>query len=195
MKERLRRLYQNGKDGLSPSITIDGVLTAISKGMITLEEAVEITGEENSADIIKAAKIKEISKVCNEIIVSGIDVQIGNRVDHFNLSLEDQSNINNLFRVVELGGTEYPYQADDGTCTIYSADEISKIYLTAQSLITTQLTYHNALKAYLQSLTKAEDIVTVSYGMDLPEPFAAELKQKLTVANTQMEAIITRLGS
>ncbi|WP_300690803.1 hypothetical protein [uncultured Oscillibacter sp.] len=29
---------------------------------------------------------------------------------------QDQSNIANLFRVVELGGTEFPYQADGGKC-------------------------------------------------------------------------------
>lgn len=63
---------------------------------------------------------------------------IGDRLDHFNLKLEDQSNINNLFRVVELGGTEYPYQADDGTCTVYSATEIAQIYVAAQTLITGQ---------------------------------------------------------
>lgn len=194
MKERLRRLYQNGKNGISPSITFDGILAAVIKGMISLDEAVEIVGEESSVDIIRAVKIKEISNTCNAIIVAGVDIQIGDRVDHFNLSLEDQSNINNLFRVVELGGTEYPYQADDGTCTIYSAAEISKIYLTAQTLITTQLTYHNALKKYLQSLSKVEEISAITYGMDLPEPYATELAQKLAVAQTQMEAIVARLG-
>ena len=43
------------------------------------------------------------------------------------MSIEDQSNINNLFRVVELGGTEFPYQADGGVCRIYTAAEIASI--------------------------------------------------------------------
>ena len=34
----------------------------------------------------------------------------------------------------------------------------------------------------------------VQYGMDLPEPFASEVVEKLTVAKTQMDAIVERLN-
>lgn len=141
----------------------------------------------------------EISKACNTVIVAGVDVPVGDQsqdvhMEHFNLSLEDQSNINNLFRVVELGGTEFPYQADDGSCKVYSATEIAAIYIAAQTLITTQTAYHNALKAYVNALTESEEIAAIQYGMDLPEPFASELASKLAVAQAQMEAILNRLG-
>ena len=39
-----------------------------------------------------------------------------------------------------------------------------------------------------------EDIAAVQYGMDLPEPFASEVVEKLTVAKTQMDAIVERLN-
>lgn len=187
-KNNVARLYE------SKMITEAGVLNAITKGWITIEDAVDILGTDNALETMRAAKRQEISKACNTVIVAGVDVPIGDRMDHFNLALEDQSNINNLFRVVELGGTEFPYQADDGTCTVYSATEIAQIYITAQSLITTQTAYHNALKAYLNSLTESEDIAAVQYGMDLPEPYATELAGKLAVAQEQMEAIMQRLG-
>lgn len=176
------------------ALTSVGVLNAIHKGWITTEDAVEILGDNSALDTIRAAKLLEISKACNAAIVAGVDVQIGERIDHFNLALEDQSNINNLFRVVELGGTEFPYQADDGTCTVYSAQEIATIYITAQSHITSQTAYHNALKAYVNSLTESEVIAAIQYGMDLPEPYASELAGKLAVAQTQMNAIVQRLG-
>lgn len=187
-KNNVARLYE------SKMITEAGVLNAITKGWITIEDAVDILGTDNALETMRAAKRQEISKACSTVIVAGVDVPIGDRMDHFNLALEDQSNINNLFRVVELGGTEFPYQADDGTCTVYSATEIAQIYITAQSLITTQTAYHNALKAYLNSLTESEDIAAVQYGMDLPEPYATELAGKLAVAQEQMEAIMQRLG-
>lgn len=187
-KNNVARLYE------SKMITEAGVLNAITKGWITIEDAVDILGTDNALETMRAAKRQEISKACSTVIVAGVDVPIGDRVDHFNLALEDQSNINNLFRVVELGGTEFPYQADDGTCTVYSATEIAQIYITAQSLITTQTAYHNALKAYLNSLTESEDIAAVQYGMDLPEPYATELAGKLAVAQEQMEAIMQRLS-
>lgn len=188
-KQYISQLYQDG------GLTNMGVLQAITMGWISTEDAVDILGADNSLSVIRSAKLLEISKACNAMIVSGVDVEIGGRTDHFNLALEDQSNINNLFRVVELGGTAFPYQADDGTCTVYSAMEIAQIYIAAQTLITTQTSYHNALKAYVLSLEDEGAISAVAYGMDLPEPYASELAGKLAVAQEQMAAIVGRLNA
>lgn len=194
MKERLNILYQNGQNGLSPSVSASGLLNAVAKGWITIDEAVEIIGSDQSTEVIRAAKIAEISAACNTVIVSGVDLELTDGTVHFNLSIEDQSNIANLFRVVELGGTEFPYQADGGVCRIYTAQEIAQIYIAAQTAITTQTTYHNALKAYVQSLSDVEQIAAVQYGMTLPDPYASEVADKLSVAQTQMNAIVARLG-
>ena len=186
MKDKLREMYENGLRGIEPSISANGLLKAVANGWITTEDAVEILGSDNALETVRAAKLLEISKACNAVIVAGVDVPIGDRRDHFN--------INNLFRVVELGGTEFPYQADDGTCTVYSATEIAQIYVAAQTLITGQTAYHNALKSYVNAMTDAEEIAAVQYGMDLPEPYAAALSEKMAVAQAQMEAIMQKLG-
>ncbi len=135
MKERMKDLYQGG------SITASGLLKALHQGWLTLEDVVEIVGENNAAAVIRDAKLQEISKACNAVIVSGMDITLGEETVHFNLSIEDQTNIANLFRVVELGGTAFPYQSDGGVCRIYTAAEIAQIYIAAQTLITTQTTY------------------------------------------------------
>lgn len=194
MKERLSVLYQNGQNGISPSVSASGLLNAVAKGWITIDEAVDIIGSDQSTEVIRAAKIAEISAACNATIISGIDLEMADGKVHFNLSIEDQSNIANLFRVVELGGTEFPYQSDGGICRVYSAQEIAQIYIAAQSAITTQTTYHNALKAYVQSLEDVETIAAVQYGMTLPDPYASEVAEKLSVAQTQMDAIVQRMG-
>jgi len=188
MKNDIKALYQNGE--MSPK----QLLSAIAKGWVTVDEAIEIVGEDNAADIIRNAKIAEISAACNAVIVAGVDLELSEGIAHFNLSIEDQSNIANLFRVVELGGTEFPYQADGGVCRIYTAQEIASIYIAAQTLITTQTTYHNALKAYVLGLENVEEITAVVYGMELPEPFASEMNTKLAVAQAQMDAIVARLN-
>lgn len=194
MKEKLRELYQNGQAGITPCISANGLLKAVANGWISLDDAVEIIGGEDTLPIIRAAKLKEISAACNETIVNGVDLTLDGETVHFNLSTEDQANIANLFRVVELGGTEFPYQADGGVCRIYTAAEIAEIYVAAQTLITTQTTYHNALKAYVQSLDSAEDVAAVGYNMPLPEPYNTEMNDKLAVASEQMQAIIARLN-
>lgn len=182
------RLYEQHK------ISAVGVLNAIRNKWISVQEAVDILGSDNALSVIRSAKLQEISEECGSTITGGIDVEIGDRTDHFNLALEDQSNINNLFRVVELGGTEYPYQADDGTCTVYSKQEIVQIYVSAQRHITVHTAYHNALKAYVLSLETDEEIEAVQYGMELPAMYARALNDKLQVAEEQMQMIVAKLS-
>lgn len=187
MKEKLRNMYEEGL------LDTTGLLNAVAKDWITITDVIEIVGEDNALSVVMSAKLSEISNACNAVIVNGVDIKFGEETVHFNLSIEDQSNINNLFRVVELGGTEYPYQADGGVCRIYTAAEIAAIYIAAQTLITTQTTYHNELKQYVQTLTSAEEVSAIQYGMTLPEPYLTEMNEKLTVAQQQMQAIVGRM--
>lgn len=187
MKEKLRNMYEEGL------FDTTGLLNAVAKDWITITDVIEIVGEDNALSVVMSAKLSEISNACNAVIVNGVDIKFGEETVHFNLSIEDQSNINNLFRVVELGGTEYPYQADGGVCRIYTAAEIAAIYIAAQTLITTQTTYHNELKQYVQTLTSAEEVSAIQYGMTLPEPYLTEMNEKLTVAQQQMQAIVGRM--
>ena len=187
MKEKLRNMYEEGL------LDTTGLLNAVAKDWITITDVIEIVGEDNALSVVMPAKLSEISNACNAVIVNGVDIKFGKENVHFNLSIEDQSNINNLFRVVELGGTEFPYQADGGVCRIYTAAEIAAIYIAAQTLITTQTTYHNELKQYVQTLTSAEEVSAIQYGMTLPEPYLTEMNEKLAVAQQQMQAIVGRM--
>jgi hypothetical protein len=187
MKEKLRNMYEEGL------LDTTGLLNAVAKDWITITDVIEIVGEDNALSVVMSAKLSEISNACNAVIVNGVDIKFGEENVHFNLSIEDQSNINNLFRVVELGGTEFPYQADGGVCRIYTAAEIAAIYIAAQTLITTQTTYHNELKQYVQTLISAEEVSAIQYGMTLPEPYLTEMNEKLAVAQQQMQAIVGRM--
>ncbi len=187
MKEKLRNMYEEGL------LDTTGLLNAVAKDWITITDVIEIVGEDNALSVVMSAKLSEISNACNAVIVNGVDIKFGEENVHFNLSIEDQSNINNLFCVVELGGTEFPYQADGGVCRIYTAAEIAAIYIAAQTLITTQTTYHNELKQYVQTLTSAEEVSAIQYGMTLPEPYLTEMNEKLAVAQQQMQAIVGRM--
>ena len=187
MKEKLRNMYEEGL------LDTTGLLNAVAKDWVTITDVIEIVGEDNALSVVMSAKLSEISNACNAVIVNGVDIKFGEENVHFNLSIEDQSNINNLFRVVELGGTEFPYQADGGVCRIYTAAEIAAIYIAAQTLITTQTTYHNELKQYVQTLISAEEVSAIQYGMTLPEPYLTEMNEKLAVAQQQMQAIVGRM--
>lgn len=51
-----------------------------------------------------------------------------------------------------------------------------------------------SVHSYVNSLETSEEITAIQYGMTLPDPYATELAGKLAVAQTQMQAIIARLG-
>ena len=182
-ERKLRNMYEEGL------LDTTGLLNAVAKDWITITDVIEIVGEDNALSVVMSAKLSEISNACNAVIVNGVDIKFGEENVHFNLSIEDQSNINNLFRVVELGGTEFLHQADGGVCRIYTAAEIAAIYIAAQTLITTQTTYHNELKQYVQTLTSAEEVSAIQYGMTLPEPYLTEMNEKLAVAQQQMQRL------
>ena len=90
MKEKLRDMYE------SQLIDTTGLLKAIERGWATISDIVEIVGEDNALSVIMTAKLSEISNACNTVIVSGVDITFGEESVHFNLSIEDQSNINNV---------------------------------------------------------------------------------------------------
>ena len=99
-------------------------------------------------DSIKAEKIAEIKKDCEEYIYAGTDVTYGDgSVEHFTYNLADQSNISEMFTAIMAGATEYPYHADGEICKIYTKEQIVAIYGTLSLFKTEATTYHNSLKA------------------------------------------------
>lgn len=164
---------------------------------ISREEYEAFTGDvepEPTLDEIRAAKLEELSAACGEVITAGFDIELDGKMEHFDLRVEDQNNIDSLFDLVKLGGTEFPYQADGGRCRFYTAQEILQIYIKSKTSITAQTTYHNALKEYVQGLDDAETIAAVQYGMDLPEPFASKVADTLARASAQMSAVLAAIG-
>lgn len=162
-------------------------------GVLTLTNEPEPVLVVPTVDEVRAQCLGMISQACNQTIVAGVDVELNGAVEHFNLSDEDQRNIDNLFRIVYLGGTRFPYQADGSECRVYTVSEIAQIYVAAQTLITTQTAYHNALKKYVNSMETVEEINGVSYGMELPEPYLTDLNANLAVAQEEMAAMMAKL--
>lgn len=139
-------------------------------------------------------KLEEISTSCREAINNGTQVQLlGGTSKQFSYTLEDQSNISEMFTAVMVGATEYPYHADGEDCVVYSAQDIIAIYSTLTGLKTAQTTYHNQLKAYVQSLDNAQDVMAVQYGQELTGEYLEKYNQLMAVAQEQMEIILSKL--
>lgn len=71
MKEKLMAMYE------AQMIDASGLLKAVERGWVTIGDVVEIVGEDNALSFIMAAKLAEISNMCNAVIVAGVDIELG----------------------------------------------------------------------------------------------------------------------
>ena len=153
------------------------------------EPVVQEPQEEESTvvtvDYVRKLKLAEISRACNQAIVSGVDIILSDGETHrFSLTEQDQSNLIALSLSVARGETAIPYHADDELCVFYSAEDITTIVNNATAYITYHTTYHNNLKAYVKSLRSANTISNVEYGMEVPEKYRSEVLVALMAQNS-----------
>lgn len=171
-------------------------------------ETVECTAYENWTDEMKSEydeyilnqskewHLKEISKATGEAINKGIDVALdeSGELDHFSLSIEDQTNINDMFNAVILGATHYIYHVDNEDCKVYTAEQITKIYIAKQTAITQIVTYGNMLRKWIRRAESMEELEGIQYGVELPADIKAEMDALLKTATEQMNAVLAKLS-
>lgn len=139
-------------------------------------------------------KLSELSSACNAVITAGADVRLSDgSTARFSYSLEDQSNVSEMFNAVLMGATSYPYHADGDGCRMYSAADITTIYLALSSLKTGQTTYYNQLRQYVQTLETVPKINAVKYGDALAGEYLETYNTLLTQAQTEMQKILVKV--
>lgn len=139
-------------------------------------------------------KLSELSSACNAAITAGADVRLSDgSTARFSYSLEDQSNVSEMFNAVLMGATSYPYHANGENCRMYSAADIISIYLALSSLKTGQTTYYNQLRQYVQTLATVPKINAVKYGDALAGEYLETYNALLTQAQTEMQKILAKV--
>lgn len=134
--------------------------------------------QEITLEFIRSSKLKEISYSCRQTIESGFDMILRGETCHFSLTTQDQFN---LMSLKEMAATSQliPYHADGEECVFYTPEEINEIISAANNFKTYQITYHNALKGYVNALETIEEIAAVEYGMDIPEEYKTDVLKVL----------------
>lgn len=150
------------------------------------------TDEDKKAAV--SDKLSELSSACNAAITAGADVQLSDgSTARFSYSLEDQSNVSEMFNAVLMSATSYPYHANGENCRMYSAADIISIYLALSSLKTGQTTYYNQLRQYVQTLETVPKINAVKYGDALAGEYLETYNTLLTQAQTEMQKILAKV--
>ena len=146
-------------------------------------------------DSVKAEKITEIKKDCEEYIYAGADVTYADGIkEHFTYTLADQSNISEMFTAIMAGATEYPYHADGEICKIYTKEQIVAIYGTLSLFKTEATTYHNSLKAQINAMTDADAISAIKFKeTELTGEYLTNYTAMMVSAQTQLNAILAKI--
>lgn len=138
------------------------------------------TNEVITVDYIKSVKIAEMSSICNKFITNGFDVFLSDDdLHHFSLTTQDQLNLITLSSIVASGEEQIPYHADGELCKFYSAEDINTITSAATQFKTYQISYFNALKAYIGSLNDINEIGAITYGIDIPAEYQSDVLKVL----------------
>ena len=167
---------------------------------VTLEEKVaainnkidELSGtvDESAMNIeeYKLYKKSQIGDICRATIYNGVDVETSYGKQHFSYTDDDQRNIKVLFDAVDLTKIDAPYHADGELCSVYTCDDIIKIYTELQTHLLKHTTYCNALNSLIYSQSNKQNISKITYGQDLPE----NLKENMDKALEQGIALISQ---
>ena len=129
---------------------------------------------------IKTNKTSELNTICNKMITSGVDVEIDGKTEHFSYTIEDQANIDDIAQMAKSTNMEQSYHCDNGSCKLYTVEEITKIYMTQKMNKAHNITYANQLKLYVKSLKEKAEVESIAYGQDLTGEY-------LNTYNTIME--------
>lgn len=137
------------------------------------------------------AKLAELSAACEAAINSGTKVRFSDGSERVvTYDIKDQTNIKELFDAVRMGAPAYLFHTPSGDCMMYSAADIIAMYSTLAGYKTAQLTYHNKLKQYVESLGTVPAIQAVQYGDPLTGEWLEDYNTLIAEADAVMQALL-----
>ena len=141
----------------------------------------------------RATKIVELSAACEAAINAGTTVPMPDQTQEvFTYSTADQANVSEMFMACLMGADGYLYHENGGECRLYSKAEIVAIYGTLSMYKTGQLTYHNQIKQYVNTLSTASEIASVVYGQPLTGEYLIAYNTLMAQAQAQMQAVLAQ---
>lgn len=121
---------------------------------------VDVVATSEPIDKVISQKKAELSAECEKFIVTGVDVGDA----HYSLTLEDQANILALTPLAQAGNSVF-YHQDGEMCREYSSDKFLAVVNAATVFKTLQTTYCNLLMRQVETMTNAEEVGAVKYGV------------------------------
>lgn len=128
-------------------------------------------------DDVKAEKIAAMNSMQQDVIQTGINVTLTDgSVEHFTLTSNDQTSLMGLQTQVATGEEKIPWHTSNQAehCKYYSNADMALIVAAAMQYVSFHVTYYRDLRIYINSLTDAETVNAVTYGMAIPKEYQSE---------------------
>lgn len=122
----------------------------------------------------KEAKIAELGEACQDAIYKGIDVETTSGVEHYSLTINDQTNIGNLLLQAQAGAPVL-YHADGQLCRLFSPEEMMAVAAAAIRHKTYHTTLCNHLNVWVRRTEDDTELDAIAYDSPLPDDLAAHM--------------------
>lgn len=125
---------------------------------------------------LQTAKRQEISRACEQIIYSGIDVTLTDgSTGHFSLTEHDQLNLFGKQVQLAAGAEQLEYHSDGQPCRYYSATDMQTIITAAMQHVSYHTTYCNAVNMWIAGCGSAEEVQAIYYGAVVPAEYQSDV--------------------
>lgn len=125
---------------------------------------------------LQTAKRQEISRACEQIIYSGVDVTLTDgSTEHFSLTEHDQLNLFGKQVQLAAGAEQLEYHSDGQPCRYYSAADMQTIITAAMQHVSYHTTYCNAVNMWIAGCESAEEVQAIYYGAVVPAEYQSDV--------------------
>ena len=142
-----------------------------------LVEDVELYKDTSTLDTVISMKIAMLKLDCNKNITAGIDVHYSENITkHFDLTVEDQLNLNSLrYQLLISDQDTFAYHSKNDDFEYYNRKEVEYIIASVDKHILYHTVYFNSLKKYVSSLSSIDEINAIKYGQDFPDMYKSQV--------------------
>ena len=127
-----------------------------------------IYANKKELNLVRSAKISEMSSECQQQIIDGVSVLMNDgHYYKFRLTLEDQLYLLGIERDIDNGTKSILYHSTDVVCKLYTREEMLHLINVAHKHKNYHTTYFNLLKYCINNMSNTTAIEKIVYGVDL----------------------------
>lgn len=123
---------------------------------------------------LRTLRLAEVGSACEAAIYDGVDVTTSKGMEHFALTINDQTNITNLAVMAQSGATVI-YHADGELCRAFSPEEMLAVSNVAVKHKIYHTTLCNHLNVWIRRAETVDELAQIHYDTPLPKDLAESM--------------------